>query len=83
MSQAGYERDEEQILRERAAGQVSDVLLNLDYTLEAARRGAKVVAKDDVDRNAVLALTDLVKELQRLRKRLVQDTYYAVEERLI
>lgn len=83
MSQPSYQRDEEQLLRERSGGAVSDVLLNLDYTLEAARKGAKVVAKSGVDRNAELALTDLVKELQRLRKRFVQDTYYAVEDRLI
>lgn len=83
MSQQGYQRDEQQLLRERAAGVVSDVLLNLDYTLEAARKGVKTVAGDGVDGNAELALGDLVRELKRLRKRLVQDTYYAVEDRLI
>lgn len=83
MSQPNYERSEDQVIRERAAGQVSDVLLNLDYTLARARKGHKIVAKDGVDRNAQLALADLIKELERLRKRLVQDTYYAVGERLV
>jgi len=38
MSRPGYERSEEQILEERAASQVSDVLLNLEWALEAARK---------------------------------------------
>ena len=80
---SGYQRSEDQIIRERAMGKVSDVLLNLDWTLEAARKGLKVVAKDGVDRNAELALGDLIKELERARKRFMQDTYYAVGERLI
>ncbi|WP_248583035.1 hypothetical protein [Nocardioides sp. InS609-2] len=83
MSQPGYDRSEEQILKERAATQVSDVLLNLEYTLEAARKGRKVVEKDGVDVNAALALGDLIKDLERLRKRFTQDTYYAVDTRLI
>lgn len=83
MSQPGYQRSDDQVRSERAMGEVSDVLLNLDYTLDAARKGVKRIAKDGVDRNAELALGDLVTELQRLRKRLVHDTYYAVEDRLI
>ena len=80
---SGYQRSEEQIVSERAMGKVSDVLLNLDWTIEAARKGLKVVAKDGVNRNAELALADLIKELERARKRFVQDTYYAVGDRLI
>jgi len=83
MSQPGYERSEEQILEERAASQVSDVLLNLEWTLEAARKGVKIVRKDGVDTNAEMALNDLIKDLERLRKRFTQDTYYAVDTRLI
>lgn len=83
MSQPGYERSDEQILRERAASAVSDVLLNLEWTIEAARKGHKVVSKDGVDLNAELALADLVKNLDRLRKRFTQDTLYAVDTRLI
>lgn len=83
MSQPGYERSAEQILQERAGVQVSDTLLTLEHALERARKGYKVVAKDGVDVNAELALADLIKELERLRKRFTQDTYYAVDSRLI
>lgn len=83
MSQSGYERSEQQIRSERAATQVSDTLLTLEHALERARRGYKVVAKDGVDVNAELALADLIKELERLRKRFTQDTYYAIDTRLV
>lgn len=83
MSQPGYERSEEQILEERAASHVSDVLLNLEHTLDCARRGLKVVTKDGADVNAQLALADLIKDLERVRRRFTQDTYYAVDTRLI
>lgn len=83
MSQPNYERSEDQALRERAAGQVSDVMLNLEWTIASAKKGHKIVAKDGVDHNAELALAELAKELERLRKRLMQDTYFAVGERLL
>ncbi len=83
MSQPQPEPTQEQVLRERAAGQVSDVMLNLEWTIASAKKGHKVVAKDGVDRNAELALAELAKELERLRKRLMQDTYFAVGDRLL
>jgi len=84
MSQpASGRHDEDQVVRERAAAQVSDVLLNLEHTLARARKGLKIVAKDGVDVNAELALADLIKDLDRLRKRLTQDTYFASDNRLI
>ena len=83
MSQPGYERSEEQILEERAMGHVSDTLLTLEHALDQARKGLKVVRKDGVNVNAELALADLVKDLERLRKRFTQDTYYAVGDRLL
>ncbi len=83
MSQAGGHPQDDDVLRERAAGQVSDVMLNLEWTIGAAKKGHKQVAKDGVDRNAELALGELVKDLERLRKRLMQDTYFAVGERLL
>lgn len=83
MSQPGYERSDQQVLEERAASAVSDTLLTLEHALDMARRGYKVVSKDGVDINAELALADLIKELDRLRKRFTQDTYYAVDSRLI
>lgn len=72
--------------RERAAGQVSDVLLNLEWTLDKARKARKArkaIAKDGVDTNAELALGDALRDLERVHKRLVQDTYFAVGERLL
>jgi len=82
MSQPQPEPTQEQVLRERAAGQVS-VMLNLEWTIASAKKGHKVVAKDGVDRNAELALAELAKDLERLRKRLMQDTYFAVGDRLL
>ena len=62
---------------ERAAGEVSDVLLNLEHALSRAKRAHKTVTKDGVDTNAELALRDLITNLERSRKRLQQDTYFA------
>lgn len=70
------QRTDEQVKSERAMGEVSDVLLNLDHTLSRAKKARKVVAKDDVDRNAGLALDDLIGELTQVRKRFMQDTYF-------
>lgn len=83
MSQPAAEHDRDREARERAAGQVSDVLLNIEYAIAKARKGHKVVAKDGVDRNAELALAEVTRELGRLHKRLMQDTYFAVGDRLI
>lgn len=83
MSQPASERSHEQVARERAAGKVSDVLLNIEHALEAAKKGHKIVAKDAADVNAELALADVVKDLERIRKRLMQDTYFAADTRLI
>lgn len=84
MTHAAVPSDEgDKAARERAAVQVSEVLLNLEHTLNRARKGHKVVSADGVDVNAELALADLVKDLDRLRKRLTQDTYFATDTRLI
>lgn len=83
MSQPDFGLPPEQAAQERAAQQVSDVLMQLDWTLDQAKKGVKIVAKDAVDMNAELALNDLIKELTKLRKRFVQDTYFAVDDRLI
>ena len=83
MSQPAPEREAQQVALERASSQVSDVLLNLEHTLARARKGLKVVSADGVDVNAELALADLIKDLERLRKRLTQDTYFSSDARLI
>ncbi len=70
-------------MRDRAAGQVPDVMLYLEWTIASAKNGHKVVAKDGVCRIAELALAELATDLERLRKRLMQDTYFAVGDRLL
>jgi hypothetical protein len=71
------QRSDEQAAAERAMGEVSDVVTNLDFALTRAKEAHKRVAKSGADRNAELALEVAVGELRRVRKRLVQDTYYA------
>jgi predicted O-methyltransferase YrrM len=58
-------------------GEVSDVLLNIEHALDRAKRARKIVAKAGVDSNAELALGEAAAGLERLRKRLFQDTYFA------
>lgn len=79
----GMQRSAEQVQRERAMGIVSDVLFNLEGALDQARKGLKIVAKDGGNTNVELALGDAIRDLDRVRKRLTQDTYYAVDDRLI
>lgn len=70
-------RTPEEVALERSAQRVSDVLLTLEHSLAAAKKALKVVQKDGVDTNAELALTALIPELEKQRKRLQQDTYFA------
>jgi hypothetical protein len=77
MSEPVHQRTGEQIALERSAGQVSDVLLNLEHTIARAKKAQKVVAKDGIDTNADLALREVIQALERVRKRLQQDTYFA------
>ena len=83
MGQPAPERSTDQVARERAAAQISDVLLNIEHALDRAKKARNVVAKDAVDVNAELALGDAIKDLERVRKRLTQDTYFASDVRLI
>ena len=79
MSQPGRAADArtaEQAARERVLGEVSDTLLCIEHAIERAKRGLKTVAKNGGDTNVELALTATLTELQRLHKRLMQDTYY-------
>ena len=71
-----------QVVGERAAGEVSDVLSTIEHALDQARRAHATVTRDDVVENARHALGVTVEDLERTRKRLTQDTYYAVDERL-
>lgn len=72
-------RTPEQVAMERAAQKVSDVLLNREHSIAAAKKALKVIEKDGVDVNAQLALKELIPQLERSRKRLQQDTYFAGE----
>ncbi|MEJ7629685.1 MAG: hypothetical protein WKF54_08850 [Nocardioidaceae bacterium] len=77
MSEPIQQRSVEQVALESAAGHVSDVLLNLEHTLARAKKAHRLVAKEGVDTNAELALGQAIKDLERVRKRLQQDTYFA------
>ena len=78
MSQAGADdRSAEQIAHERALGEVSDTLLCIEQAIDRAKRGLKSTAKSGGDVNVELALNATLTDLQRIRKRLMQDTYYS------
>lgn len=71
------ERSAEQVAHERAMGEVSDTLLCIEHAIERAKRGLKASAKNDGDINVDLALKAALNDLQRTRKRLMQDTYFS------
>lgn len=71
------QRSAEQAAHERAMGEVSDVLLNLEHAVARAKRAQKVVGKSGGEGNVELALADATRDLERVRKRLMQDTYFA------
>jgi len=77
------ERTTEQVAQERSMAAVSDVLLNIEGTLAHAKKARKLIDKDGANANASLALGDAIRDLERVRKRLMQDTYFAVDDRLI
>ena len=77
MTAADSERSLRQVDQERALGEVSDTLLCIEQAIDRARRGLKVTTKAGGDPNIELALAETVATLQRARKRLMQDTYYA------
>lgn len=66
----------QQVEHERVMGEVSDVLLNLEHTLDRTRKALKVASRSGTEPNVELALSQAVKDLDRLRKRLMQDTYF-------
>jgi len=57
-------RPDQAIALERAKGEVSDVLLNIEHALDRARRARKNVARDGVDNNAELALAEAAAGLE-------------------
>ena len=73
----GDDRSADQLARERAMTEVSDTMLCIEQAIDRAKRGIKNIAKSGGDVNADLALNAALADLQRLRKRLMQDTYFA------
>jgi hypothetical protein len=70
-----------QVADEQAMAHISAVLTNLDWTIERAKKGLKALRKDgsDESRNAELALTDLLAQLEPVRKRFFQDSYFPAD----
>ncbi len=76
MSISDNHRSAEQIAHEKALGEISDVLLNLEHTIARAKKALVRVRKAG-DNNIELALTEAIVDLERSHKRFMQDTYYA------
>lgn len=70
------DRPADQVAHERALGEVSDTLLCIEQAIDRAKRGMKTTAKNGGDGNVDLALKAALADLQRTRKRLMQDTYF-------
>lgn len=73
---APNERSPQQVAREAALGEISDVLLNLEHTLSRAKKALARVRKLGGD-HVEPALIEAIADLERTHKRLMQDTYYA------
>lgn len=71
------ERTSEELSHEQAMGEVSDVMVNLEHAIDRARQALKRVSKAGDQPNIQLALADLTKDLDRIRRRLTKDTYFA------
>ena len=74
---APNERSPEQVTRETALGEISDVMLNLEHTISRAKKALVRARKLDGDHNVEFALIEAIADLERSHKRLMQDTYYA------
>lgn len=72
----GPPRSPEQVRHENAGAHLSAVMLNVEHALDRARKGHKAVAKAGGERNIELALADCVADLEKVRKRLLQDGYF-------
>lgn len=66
-----------EVAHETTLGEISDVLLNLEHTLARAKKALLRVRKSGGDSNIEMALTELIADLERTHKRMMQDTYYA------
>ena len=75
--EAATQQSQQQVVHERIMGEVSDVLLNLEHALDRTRKALKVASKSGAEPNVEHALDQAVKDLDRLRKRLMQDAYFS------
>lgn len=72
----GPPRSAEQVRHENAGMHLSAVMLNLEHALARARKGHKAVAKAGGEPNIEFALADCARDLEKIRKRLLQDGYF-------
>ncbi|MDQ1614429.1 MAG: hypothetical protein QOJ60_368 [Actinomycetota bacterium] len=81
MAQAPDGRTPGQVADEQAMAHVSAVLTNLDWTIERAKKGLADLRKRSTNegRNAELALADLLAQLEPIRKRFFQDSYFPAD----
>lgn len=73
-------RSDEQVAHERAMGEVSDVLLNIEHAIARARKGLKRLGDSAEEHNAELALREALTSLEQARRRLQQDAYFASDD---
>lgn len=72
-------RSNEEAAHELVMNGVSDVLLNIEHALSRAKKVRTLAAKHDEEVNAKLALDEAIDQLDKTRKRLMQDAYYRQE----
>lgn len=78
MSTAAHEpRPAGQVVHERAMGEVSDVILNLDHAIARAKKAVSRLGESPEEHNAVLALKAVRVSLEASRDRLKKDTFYS------
>ncbi len=70
-------RSPEQVAREQALAEVSDVLLNLEHTIARSRKALARVHKIGGDHTIELALIETIDRLEKAHKAFMQSTYYA------
>ncbi len=73
-------RSEAQAAHELAMSEVADVLVNIEHAIVRARKAKKRLGGGPDERNAQLALADVVKDLERVRTRLQKDAYFGGDE---
>lgn len=73
-------RSDAQAAHERAMTEVSDVLLNVEHAIARAKKANKRLGDNPQERNAKLALADVLTALERAHTRLQKDTYFTGNE---